>query len=352
MPIIFHVDMDAFFVACEINKNPKLKGKPVVVGADPMNGSGRGVVSTASYEARKFGVHSAMPISIAYRKCPDCIYLPVDMEYYLENSRKLFALIRKNASKLEQASIDEAYFTTEDETYEAAKKTAEKIKAIVRKEGFSCSIGIGPNKTIAKIASDFKKPDGLTLVKQEEAKAFLAPLNVRKLPGIGPKTEAVLEKAKILTIGDIAKRNEGFFTNIFGKWGAQMYWLANGFGSDVIEDERGAKSISKELTFQKDTKDEKQIRTAVKDLAHELHAIISRHNASYRCVTVKIRYEGWFETHTKQKTLKVAAADVRTIYETANELIRPFLGKKKIRLIGLKLSGFDIKKESINKFLT
>jgi DNA polymerase IV (DinB-like DNA polymerase) len=350
MAIIFHVDMDAFFVACEIRENPSLAGRSVVVGADPKGGGGRGVVSTASYEARKFGVHSAMPISIAYRKCPKCVYLPVNMELYVETSRKIFSMIREHVLKLEQVSIDEAFFTADD-TYEEAGKTAGKIKDLVRKEGFTCSIGIGPNKTIAKIASDFRKPDGLTIVRPEEAKSFLAPMPVRKLPGIGPKTESVLASQKIKLIGDIASRNETYFTNLFGRWGAQMFWLANGYGSDAIDEEKGARSISREVTFEKDTADEKQIKSAIDGLAEDLHATISRHGMSFRSIAIKVRYEGWFETHTRQKTLKVPASSVGLISDTANELVRSFLGRKKIRLIGVKLSGFEARQADMKKFL-
>lgn len=199
MKLIFHVDMDSFFSAVEVRENPELRGLPVVVGG-PKAGEEkaveepekriRGVVSTCSYEAREYGVHSAMPISQAYKLCPDAKFLPVNMPLYKRVSRELMAILREHADKIEQVSIDEAFLdvSTKVHDWNSAREYARMIKRqILEKEGLTCSVGIAPNKTIAKIASAFVKPDGLTVVEEENARAFLTPLPVKKIPGVGPK---------------------------------------------------------------------------------------------------------------------------------------------------------------------
>jgi DNA polymerase IV (DinB-like DNA polymerase) len=210
--IIFHVDMDHFFTAVEEKQHPELKGRPVIVGADPKQGQGRGVVSTANYEARKYGIQSAMPISRAWKLCPEAVYLPVNYELYTQISNQIMETLRKHADKFEQWGIDEAFLdvTATTETYSHAETLASQIKIeILQQTGLTCSIGIGPNKLVAKVASDFKKPDGLTIVTEEQAEAFLAPLPVRKLLWVGKKTEARLESIGIKTIGQLAQAQIG-----------------------------------------------------------------------------------------------------------------------------------------------
>jgi len=188
--IVLLVDMDSFFASVQVREKPELKGLPVVVGSDPKGGAGRGVVSTCSYEARKYGIHSAMPISKAYKLCPDCVFLPVNMKLYKEVSENVMAILRGFAEKFEQVSVDEAYLVPIDiRSFDDAVLCARRIKDEVKgQEGITCSVGIGPNKLIAKIASGFQKPNGLTLVKPEDVKDFLFPLPVSKIPGIGRKT--------------------------------------------------------------------------------------------------------------------------------------------------------------------
>lgn len=205
--IIMHVDMDAFFAAVEEGGHPEFKGMPIIVGADPKEGRGRGVVSSASYEARKFGVKSGMPISRAWKLCPEAVYLPVNYGLYAKVSSEIMGILRKYAGKFERWGIDEAFLdvTSKVRDYEEAEALARKIKnEIFEKEGLTCSIGIGPNKLVAKMASDFQKPDGSTVVKEEAVEKFLAPLPVRKLLWVGRKTEQKLKKIGIKTIGDLA----------------------------------------------------------------------------------------------------------------------------------------------------
>src|SRR3989338_3591427 len=235
MRIVGHLDMDAFFAAVEERDHKWLRGKPIVVGADPKGGEGRGVVSTANYKAREYGVHSAMPISKAFKLCPRCIFLAGNFKKYTEVSDRIMKILRKFSQVVETAGVDEAYFIlTSDvqglsevrllkppksdfELWKEAKKIAKKIKdEILEKEKLTCSIGIGPNKLIAKIASDFKKPDGLTVVQPNEVQKFLDPMPVRVIPGIGPKTERVLEEWKIGRIKDLRKTGKQKLVQRFG----------------------------------------------------------------------------------------------------------------------------------------
>ena len=224
--MILHVDLDAFFPSVEVREHPELKGKPVIVGADPKEGTGRGVVSSASYEARKSGVRSAMPISRAWKLCPEGVYLRPHFDLYTEASRAIMQILRSHADKFEQAGIDEAYLDISnqvndfDEAAEFAKKLMEEV---LDKERLTCSVGVAPNKMLAKIGSDFEKPYGLTVIREEDAEKFLAPLNVRKIPGVGPKTEERLQDLNIVIIGDLAATDPDQLARLFGSWGPMIH---------------------------------------------------------------------------------------------------------------------------------
>ncbi|MBI4162873.1 MAG: DNA polymerase IV [Candidatus Aenigmarchaeota archaeon] len=350
MSIIFHIDMDAFFAACEEHNNPELKGKPVVIGAAPKEGKGRGVVSTASYEARKYGIHSALPISKAYKLCPTAVFLPVNMKLYIDTSFRVMQIIRKYASAFQQASVDEAFIIpVNDEVEKIAKQIKQEIK---EKEGLTCSIGIAPNKSIAKIASDYKKPDGLTIVTEEEAKSFLAPMSVRKLQGVGPKTESLLNTLGIKTIGDLAKYDQKYLEQQLGKWGTYLHILSQGHGSTEVYEEEGIQSISREYTFDEDTNDAIVLSEIIDELSTYLHAALIESGYSFKTVAVKIRYSN-FETHTKQISLQQPSLSREVIAETAKLLLNYFTqSKKKIRLIGVKLSNLSTssKQKSIKEY--
>src|SRR5512136_65468 len=207
MRIILHIDLDAFFPSVEVREHPELKGKPVVVGADPKEGKGRGVVSSASYEARKFGIRSAMPISRAWKLCPDSVFLRPHFDLYVPASNSIMRILKSHADKFEQGWIDEAYLDISnkvkdfDEAAEFAKRLMEEV---LEKEKLTCSIGVAPNKLVAKIASDFKKPYGLTIVKPEDVQSFQFPLPVGKIPGVGATTERALKELNIETVHDLA----------------------------------------------------------------------------------------------------------------------------------------------------
>ncbi|MEM3408110.1 MAG: DNA polymerase IV [Candidatus Micrarchaeia archaeon] len=344
MRIIAHIDMDSFFTACEVLKRPELKGKPIIVGADPKEGKGRGVVSTASYEARKFGIKSGMPISIAYRKCPQCIFLPVDFEYYLEVSDRIMRLLQKFSNKIEIASIDEAYIDISHiGDYKDAKKIAENIKNEIRKIGLTCSIGIGPNKLIAKIASDYNKPDGLTVVKPNEVDKFLNPLNVRVIPGIGPKTSEFLKERNIETISDLKKISKLTLKSWLGKFGEDIYYYARGIDDSELITEYFPKSFSREHTFEKDTDNMDEIVEVIDVICSELQDECIKENVEFKTVTLKVRFKG-FETYTRSVTLDQYSKRKEDIKKIGLNLLSEFYPfEKKIRLIGLKISNLKSK---------
>jgi DNA polymerase IV (DinB-like DNA polymerase) len=341
--IIFHVDMDHFFTAVEEREHPEYKGKPVIVGADPKAGKGRGVVSTCNYEARKFGVRSGMPISKAWKLCPEAIYLPVNYELYTKVSDKIMALLRKYTDKFEQWGIDEAFLdvTTKVKDYTEAEDLARQIKKeIYEKERLTCSIGIGPNKLVAKIASDHQKPDGLTVVKEEDVEKFLAPLPVRKLLWVGRKTEQKLKAMGIKTIGDLARCDPSVLAEVFGVMGTQMYLMAHGIDKSEVEEKTKIKSISREKTFEEDTSNIELIQNVLDELSEEVHKDVLRQNLYFKTVTVKVRYEN-FETHTHSKTLPLMTNSLQDLKKTAKALAQAyFKPERKIRLIGVRVSNF------------
>ncbi len=341
--IIMHVDMDHFFTAVEERERPEYKGRPVIVGADPRQGKGRGVVSTANYEAREFGVKSGMPISRAWKLCPEGIYLPVDYELYEKVSSEIMSILKKYADKFEQGGIDEAFLEVSERAkdYTEAEAIARQIKAEIHGiEGLTCSIGIGPNKLIAKTASDFNKPDGLTIVKDEDAGKFLAPLPVRRLLWVGKKTEHVLVTNGIKTIGDLARQDPAILTERFGVLGAQLYLMAHGIDRSELEERWEVKSIGREVTFEQDTSDFDIVLNTVSKLCAEVLQDATNRNLHFKNVTVKVRYEN-FETHTHGKTLPFITNRLQDLEKTAKELVNFYLTPdRRIRLIGVRISNF------------
>jgi DNA polymerase IV (DinB-like DNA polymerase) len=341
---ILHVDMDSFFASIEVRENPDLKGEAVVVGADPQEGKGRGVVSTCSYEARKYGIHSGMPISRAYHLNPEAVFLPVNFRLYVMVSREVMKILGSFSERFQQRSIDEAYLdvTKRVKDTQAAKAFAIEIKEeIMVKEGLTCSIGIGPNKLIAKIASDMEKPDGLTVVKPDEVEGFLSPLPVRKIPGIGPKTEAALKNSGIKTVGELAKADVQRLVSSFGKWGLGMHQLAKGIDEREVTGRGEPKSLSRETTFPEDTNDPKVISKTLTSLASYVQGDAAEDGFLFRTITLKIRLED-FSTFTRSKTLEVSTNSVETLSKTVQKLAEEFLGNdKKIRLLGVKVSSLD-----------
>lgn len=336
-----HIDMDAFFAAIEEREHPEFRGQPIVVGADPKGGKGRGVVSTANYPARKYGIKSAMPISRAWRLCPTAVYLPVDGKLYGIVSQRIMRIVREciGDAPMEQVSVDEAYVAIRNEEcrikncWNYAEKIAREIKQeILKRERLTCSIGIGPNKLIAKIASDFKKPDGLTIVRQDKIRAFLDSMPVRKLPGIGPKSEAELLRRGIETVREL--------------WlavpeNSELGKLAAGQDDSEVSEDYAAKSFGHEITFEKDTRDQALLTRAILELCGEVIGEIMHEKVLFRTVTIRVRFDN-FETHTSSHTLRAATQNGTILQREALRLLFPyFLKRRLIRLIGVRVSNFQ-----------
>jgi len=340
--IIFHVDMDQFFAAVEERLRPEIRGKPVVVGADPKGGKGRGVVSTCNYEARKYGIRSGMPITRAWRLCPDAVFLPVNIPLYLEVSSRIMDILSSHADKFESWGIDEAFLdaSLRVKDYEEAKQLALQIKKeIHEKEGLTCSIGIGPNKLVAKIASDLQKPDGLTVVEEKDVKAFLEPLDIDKLLWVGKKTARKLNALGIRTIGDLARYDPSILVEKFGVIGQQLYLYAQGIDKSEVGMRGEVKSIGRNITFEKDTSDRDLVLRVLDKLCEEVYKEVEEYNFLFKTVTVTVRYEN-FETHTHSKTLPFLTNRLEDFKKTAHELIQPYLRpQRKIRLIGARVSS-------------
>jgi DNA polymerase IV (DinB-like DNA polymerase) len=340
--IIFHLDMDHFYTAVEERERPEYKGKPVIVGADPKAGKGRGVVSTSNYEARKAGVRSGMPISRAWKLCPEAVYLPPNFPLYIRVSIEIMDIARRYADKFEQWGIDEAFLdvTSRVKDYAEAESLARTIKReIYDAEKLTCSIGVGPNKLVAKIASDIQKPDGLTLVREEEVEKFLAPLPVRKLLWVGRKTEAKLKAIGVSTIGDLARLDPSLLTEMFGIMGMQMHLMARGIDRSEVEQRTEVKSISHETTFEEDVGDADVVLKALDELSEAVCKEAIDQNFFFKTVTIKVRYEN-FETHTHGKTLPFMTSRSQDLKKTARELLQAYLRQdRKVRLIGVRVSS-------------
>ena len=332
--------MDAFYASIEQKDNPALCGKPVVVGGDPF---GRGVVSTASYEARKFGIHSAMPSAHARRLCPGAVFLRPRFRRYQEASSAIMSILRQHTDLMEPASLDEAYldvtrhrFGIEDPVM-AAKMIKQNIFAVT---GLTASAGVAPNRFLAKVASDFKKPDGLTVIRPEEIENFLRDLPVRKIPGVGPVTEEALHKLKLFTCGEIAAADAGLLIRYFGKTGVFLHQRALGLDDSEVEPAWEPKQSSSEETFDQDTKDKNFLKDRLRDYAHEVFAGLLESGRMGKTVVLKVKYFD-FEQITRSCTLKREPRDWQEIYGVACNLLekKTLAGKKPIRLIGLGLSG-------------
>ncbi|MCH8872921.1 DNA polymerase IV [candidate division KSB1 bacterium] len=341
---ILHLDMDAFFAAVEQLDFPQYRGKPVIVGADPKGGAGRGVVATASYEARKYGVHSALPISLAYQRCPHAVYLRGRYERYSEISRQLIATLNEFTPVIEKISIDEAFLdiTKSLALFGSAEKIGHQIKKRIYDDlGLVASIGIAPNKFLAKVASDLEKPDGFVVVKEGEEKEFLKSLPISRLWGVGKKTEAALKQMDIETIGQIAHMPEQDLSRRFGKWGSALWRLANGIDHRSVKPWETQKSISQETTFDEDTGDEEAIHKTLLGLAESLSRLMRKSKLKGRTVTLKIRLED-FSTFTRSKTLSDFVDSTQILKGVAIGLYKKFNKKNmKVRLLGIGVSQLN-----------
>lgn len=337
---ILHIDMDAFFAAVEQRRNPDLTGKPLVIGGsgDPTR---RGVVSTASYEARKFGIHSAMPLRTAYKLCPHAIFLPVDYQEYSRVSGKIKDVLREFCPIMQDVGIDEAFLDI-SRIDKPAEAIANEIKIKIKQEtGLTCSIGIAPNKLLAKIASDMQKPDGLTIITENDIERRIWSLPVRKLWGVGPKTEAHLKEMGIETIGVLAALPMDRLIERFGNsYGRYLYEASRGIDENPLVTHWEPKSTSREITFEHDVSNWQVIARTLAELTREVANDMKQAGYKGRTVTVKVRFSD-FETHTRAKTLTVPTNTADETRTAAFDCLKRFELKKKVRLIGVKMGGLE-----------
>ena len=353
MRIITHLDMDAFFAAIEERDTPAFRGVPLVVGADPRGGNGRGVASTSNYLARAYGIHSATPISTAWRLSeaarlagkPPVTFVSVDMNKYARVSEDVMRIVRRFLPKVEQASIDECYGDVSFmESYEAAEAVCRGLQdAIHAEERLTASVGIGPNKLIAKIASGWRKPNGLTVVRAGEAEAFLAPLSIRVIPGIGPKTEGLLNAKHIKTVTDLRALTVHQLEVLLGKRGVDLYEKIRGLDDSPVEEYSAPQSIGEQETFEFDTLDSQRLFTLLDTL---VHGVVDRlHHAgfhAFRTVVLTVRFAD-FKTTSRAHTLAAPTGNVAMLQREGLKLLLPFLDRREnpqrqlIRLLGLRV---------------
>lgn len=338
---IAHVDLDAFFASCEQRDRPEYRGRPVVVGALPGH---RGVVAAASYEARKFGIRSAMPISEAYRRCPDAVYLRPDLDKYRRASRRVFDILGQITPVVEAASIDEAYLDLSglEKLLGPPAAIGREIKRRIREAtGLGASVGIGPNRLIAKLGSEYRKPDGLTVVHPQQVLDFLAPMPVGNLRGLGRQTLKVFDRLGIHTVAQLREFPASLLEDHLGKRAAGSFRRqAFGIASDEVVTGRQRKSISKETTFESDVRDRDTLHDVLQALAADVASTARREGLSGQVVTLKIRFTG-FETHTRQHKRPAPTQDERDILRTAWRLFQEGkLPDKAVRLIGVGISGW------------
>jgi len=340
---ILHVDMDAFYAAVEQRDRPELKGQPVIIGADPRSGRGRGVVATASYEARAFGVSSAMPISQAWKRCPKGVYLPPDMEKYSAVSREVMDVLGRFSDCVEPVSIDEAFLdvTGSRRAFGEGEAVARRLKDTVRKETrLTASVGVAASKLVAKVASDMRKPDGLVVVAPGTEAAFLAPLPIRRLWGVGPKMEEELARLGVHTIGALADLEPDRLARKLGTHGHDLIRLARGEDDrPVVADPGEAKSLGQEHTFDQDVSDLGMLRATLLDLADAVARRLRGHGLRGRTVTLKYRDET-FRTLTRAETLAKPTDAGDVLFRTVWRLFEGVHGERRVRLLGIYTSGF------------
>jgi DNA polymerase-4 len=342
--VIFHLDMDAFYAAIEQRDHPALRGQPVIVGGPP---SQRGVVCAASYEARRFGVRSAMPSATAGRLCPNGVFVPPRMDHYREESRHIMATLSATGAKIEPMSIDEAYMDLSeicqghdaDDSLRQGLPVAHQLKSEIQRERkLTASVGIASNKLLAKLASDFQKPDGLTLIPERDKVQFLRPMPVRAIHGVGRVTEQILHQAGLRTVGDLQDYT-GDLRALVGSWGPGLRQFAFGEDDRPLELGDEIKSISAEETFARDTEDRRRLRACLREQAEDIAARLKRRSLGAHTVQVKVRY-GDFTTLTRQISVEEPLSDAAEIYRLGCHLLgREKLVHRPLRLLGLGVSN-------------
>lgn len=337
---ILHVDMDEFFAAVEKLDNPELRGQPLLIGGDP---KGRGVVATASYEARTFGCHSAMPMATAVRLCPQAIIIRPRGRRYGEVSEQVFAIFERFTPLIEPLSIDEAFLdiTGTERLLGPPRQAAANLKQAIQEEvGLTASVGLAPNKFLAKLASDMDKPDGLTVVPKDGVQAFLDPLPIRKLWGVGPSTAAVIGRLGVQTVGQLRAIDPAELTRQLGSTGEHLARLARGLDDRSVTPNSQAKSIGQEVTFPRDIADPDELRSVLLGQVEQVARRCRRHGLAARTVTIKVRY-GDFKTITRSHTLAEATDLTDALWTGVRNLFDEWAARsfKPVRLIGATATG-------------
>ena len=333
---IIHIDMDAFYASVEERDNPKLKGHPVIVGGT----KSYGIVTTANYEARKFGIHSAMPAFIAKSKCPQGIFLPTRMQEYQRASKEVFKVLLEFTNLVEPVSIDEAYLDVSNINMEPLE-IGELIKETVfQRTGLTLSLGISYNKFLAKLASEWNKPNGIKIITRNMIPHILLPLPVGKVHGIGKKTSERLNNIGIYTVKDLLRLTEDFLVDLLGKSGNEIYNRIRGIDNRELELERERKSLGVETTFSKHTKDLNTLDLYLENFSREVSEELKKEKLQGRTITLKIKYEN-FKSHTKSKTYENGISSFEEIYYLSKILLEEINLKKDIRLMGLSISNLS-----------
>ena len=344
MRVIFHADLDAFFASVEQRDRPELRGRPVLVGGSPAE---RGVVAAASYEARRYGARSAMPMAAALRLCPpNAVRVPPRFDRYGEVSREVMGIFRARTPLVEPLSLDEAYLDLTEplaapgapSPEAAARALKDEVRARV---GLTISIGVATSKSVAKIASDLRKPDGLVVVPRGDERAFLAPLPVGRLWGVGPRAEERLARAGVRTIGELAAMDPRWLAHAFGKWGELLHTLAIGNDERAVTPEREIKSVGRETTFAEDVSSPAQLSATLRRLCDQVAERLRHRGLRGRTVTLKLRHHD-FRTITRQTRLLAPSDDADSVYAEASRLLSAELSAGvRFRLIGVSVSGFE-----------
>ena len=356
--IVMLVDLDYFYAQCEEMRKPSIKSKPVVVCVYSGRTEDSGAVSTANYVARKYGVQSGIPISLAKKKLKDvnAVFLPVDKEFYQTISDNIMEILRSHADRFEQVGIDEAYLDVTERTkgnYVEAEKLAATIKGdVMTRQKLTCSIGVGPNKLVAKISADIQKPDGLTLVRPHDVTSFLSPLPVRRLVGVGKKTEKKLEALGVRTVGQLARFDVQRQVEVFGrKLGTYFHNASNGVDDETVQERNEPESLSRISTLKENTKNLAVILEEAYKLCAEVHAKLLQKDLVYRSVSIYV-VAGDLSVHSRSKTFENPTSDLKTFKKTVSELFEKFLSESDVeaRRIGVKVSSLT-KKETEQKQL-
>jgi DNA polymerase-4 len=338
---ILHVDMDAFYASVEQLDQPELEGRPVIVGADPKAGAGRGVVAACSYEARKLGIHSALPISHAWMQCPNGVYLRPRMDRYKEISVAIMGILSRYTDMVEPISIDEAFLDVSGSTalMGPAEGIARNLKSTIKQEtGLTASVGVAPNKLLAKIASDLDKPDGFVVVREGEIESFLVNLRVSRLWGVGPKTAMRLQKLGIHTIGEIAAIPLQKMVGALGASGEHLWRLAHGEDERRVVSEWEPKSISNETTFERDTSDNDLLLKTLRQLSDKVAGRLRRQGFKTRTISLKLRYQN-FTTFTRQTSVPEGLDTGNEIFALIRTLFERLPLEESVRLIGVGTSN-------------